>query len=63
MPLKSKMFVMTHKRFPHPEMEGFFPLQVGSALREDMGYIRDDTGDNISDLNPYYSELTGQYWL
>ncbi len=63
MSLETKMFVMTHKKFPHPEMEGFFPLQVGSALSEDLGYIRDDTGDNISDLNPYYSELTGQYWL
>ncbi len=59
----TKMFVMTHKKFPHPEMEGVYPIQVGSALTEDLGYIRDDTGDNISDLNPYYSELTGQYWL
>ena len=60
---KTKMFVMTHKQFQHPEMEGFYPLQVGSALNEDLGYLRDDTGDNISDLNPFFSELTGQYWL
>lgn len=60
---RTKMYVMTHKPFKHPDLDGFFPLQVGSALHEDLGYIRDDTGDNISDLNPYYSELTGQYWL
>lgn len=60
---KTKMYVMTHKPFKHPDLDGFFPLQVGSALHEDFGYIRDNTGDNISDLNPYYSELTGQYWL
>ena len=59
----TKMYVMTHKPFRHPGLEGFFPLQVGSALHENLGYIRDDSGDNISDLNPYYSELTGQYWL
>ncbi len=56
--MNTKVFVMTHKSFPHPKMEGFVPLQVGSALHENLGYLRDDTGDNISDLNPYYSELT-----
>jgi hypothetical protein len=60
---KTKMYVMSHKKFKHPDMEGFYPIQVGSALHEDLGYIRDDTGDNISDLNPFYSELTGQYWI
>lgn len=28
-----------------------------------MGYHSDNTGDNISERNPYYSELTGLYWL
>ena len=63
MALDTKMFVMTHKKFPHPDMEGFYPMQVGCALSQDLGYLRDDTGDNISDLNPFYSELTGQYWI
>ena len=58
-----RIYVMTHKSFPHPDLEGFVPIQVGSALHEDLGYLRDDTGDNISDLNPFYSELTGQYWV
>jgi hypothetical protein len=60
---QTRMYVMTHKDFQHPNMEGFFPLQVGSALHEDLGYLWDDTCDNISDLNPYYGELTGQYWV
>jgi hypothetical protein len=45
---QTRMYVMTHKDFKHPKMEEFFPLQVGSALHEDLGYLRDDTGDNIS---------------
>lgn len=28
-----------------------------------LSYIGDDTGDNISDKNCYYSELTGLYWV
>lgn len=59
----TRMYVITHKAFKLPEMEGFIPMQVGSALHEDLGYLRDDSGDNISDLNPFYCELTGQYWI
>ena len=29
----------------------------------DLGYPGDDTGENISDKNCYYSELTGLYWV
>jgi hypothetical protein len=41
----------------------YVPLRVGSAGNEDFGYLRDDTGENISNLNCYYSELTGLYWI
>ena len=34
-----------------------------SKCEEEMAdMIGDDTGDNISEKNPYYSELTAQYW-
>ena len=36
---------------------------VGHATHEDAGYLADDTGDNISAKNCYYSELTGLYWV
>lgn len=59
----TKIFTMTHKSFSKPEGEIYIPLQVGRALSTDLGYLCDNTGDNISDQNPYFSELTGIYWL
>lgn len=39
-------------------------LQVGAALTEErIVNITDDTGDNISDKNPNYCELTAFYWM
>ncbi len=57
------IFTMTHKAFDPPKDPMFVPLQVGRALREDLGYMGDDTGDSISEWNPYFSELTGMYWV
>ncbi len=57
-----QMYVCTHVPFNVPSDPIYHPLQVGHAIREDLGYQGDDTGNNISALNPYYSELTGLYW-
>ena len=41
-----------------------FPLQVGSDKAPSrIADLTDNTGDNISDRNGNYSELTGLYWL
>ena len=56
------IFVMTHCPFPCPQDPVYIPVQVGHALHDDLGYTGDDSGDNISVKNPYYSELTGLYW-
>jgi hypothetical protein len=58
-----QIYVMTHVAFHVPEDPIYHPLHVGHAIHEDLGYPGDDTGDNISELNPYYSELTGLYWV
>lgn len=57
------VFTITHVPFTPPEDPVYIPLQVGRALHDDCGYQGDDTGDNISAKNPYYSELTGLYWI
>ena len=58
-----KLIVATHKKFQMPKDTNlYFPLHVGRVGKEDLGYIGDYTGDNISSLNPYYCELTGLYW-
>lgn len=48
----------------YPEYE--MPVQVGAVLTterlKDVEWI-DSTGDNISDRNRQYSELTGLYWM
>lgn len=54
---------MTHKLFEVPTDSLYQPLHVGHAVATDLGYPGDDTGENISNLNCYYSELTGHYWL
>ncbi|MDE7267854.1 MAG: DUF4422 domain-containing protein [Lachnospiraceae bacterium] len=59
-----KIFTMTHKEFDVPNDPMYVPLHVGHAgAKKDFGYMGDDTGDNISDLNCYYAELSGVYWV
>ena len=39
-------------------------LQAGAALtKERIAKVTDADGDNISEKNPYYNEMTGMYWL
>ena len=52
-----------------PDDELYLPLHVGAEGKVDaegnpldLGYVKDNTGDNISRLNPYFCELTGLYW-
>lgn len=53
----------THKKFQMPKDSNLYmPIHVGREGKDDLGYIGDNTGDNISSLNPYYCELTGLYW-
>ena len=58
------MYIITHKKFDIPQgADGFSVLQVGAANNGELGYLRDDSGENISKMNPYFCELTGMYWL
>lgn len=57
-----KIIIATHKKYKMPTDEMYLPLHVGKQNKESIGYIGDDTGDNISYKNLYYCELTGLYW-
>ena len=57
-----KIIVATHKKYLMPKDKMYLPVQVGSELNEDLGYQKDNKGENISNKNPYYCELTGLYW-
>ena len=58
----AKVIVATHKKYRMPEDSLYVPVFVGAAGKEDIGYVRDDTGDNISALNNEFCELSGLYW-
>ena len=57
------IYTITHVPFTPPEDPVYVPLQVGCAAKPDYGYLKDNTGDNISAKNSRYSELTGLYWI
>ena len=59
-----KIMVAAHKQCEIPCDEIYLPIQVGKNLNlnKDFGYQTDNLGENISEKNPYYSELTALYW-
>ena len=59
---KINIIIATHKKYKMPEDEIYLPIQVGSEGKEELGYQKDNQGDNISLKNSYYCELTGLYW-
>lgn len=61
--MSTTIFAMTHKKFIPPTDKMYVPLHVGREGKEDLGYLSDNTGENISYKNQYYSELTGMYWV
>ena len=58
-----KIFICAHKEVQLPQHPYFLPIQAGAALHEPIiGYQPDNEGDNISDKNPHFCELTCHYW-
>lgn len=57
-----KILVATHKKYWMPADDVYIPLHVGREGKADLGYLGDNTGDNISVKNVNYCELTGLYW-
>lgn len=60
----ASILVCCHNKDYRRNDEGFLPIQVGKAISNvNLGIVGDDTGDNISSLNPNFCELTALYWL
>ena len=57
-----KILVASHKKYQMPKDSIYFPMQVGAEGKDDIGFNKDNTGDNISTKNPLFCELTGLYW-
>lgn len=64
-----KIIVAAHKNYRMPKDNMYVPVHVGAEGKTDkdgnvldLGYTKDNTGDHISEKNPYYCELTGIYW-
>ena len=56
------ILVVTHKDYWMPKDSLYRPLQVGSGESFHASWLRDNTGDHISEKNPHFCELTGLYW-
>ena len=59
-----RIFICTFKNYEYPSDDGYFPIQLGSSIADvKLNIDGDESGDSISHLNPYFSELTGLYWI
>jgi hypothetical protein len=64
-----RVVIATHKQYQMPEDEMYLPVHVGAegkcdgdGKELDLGFVKDNTGDNISAKNPSFCELTALYW-
>lgn len=61
--IKTKVLVCCHKKDIFATENPYFPIQVGKETSKiDLGIQGDNTGENISNKNYCYCELTGLYW-
>lgn len=57
-----RIIVVSHKEYWMPADDMYQPVFVGPNPEMPSGFLRDNTGDNISEKNPNFCELTGLYW-
>ena len=64
-----KIIVSTHKKYWMPNDSIYIPVHAGAEGKTDplgnpldLGYVKDNTNDNISFKNDNYCELTALYW-
>ncbi|MBQ8118076.1 MAG: DUF4422 domain-containing protein [Lachnospiraceae bacterium] len=57
------IYVVTHKQIPHIEQKGYKTICVNSNRARICADYYDNSGDNISNKNESYCELTALYWI
>lgn len=61
--MKITILIATHKKYTMPKDSMYLPIHVGKDLSSiALPYCSDNTGEHISEKNPYYCELTALYW-
>lgn len=61
--MELKLIVCCHKEDIYKESDLYYPLHVGKSISKvNLNMQGDDVGDNISQKNYSYCELTGMYW-
>lgn len=61
--MDTKVVVVTHKEYQMPKEDIYVPVCVGVGVEKLKDkYQPDNQGENISDKNPMYCELTALYW-
>lgn len=63
--MKIMILIAAHKQCDLPKDMVYMPVQVGKALHPDLtleGYQPDNEGENISNKNANFCELTAIYW-
>ena len=61
-----KIVIAIHKEYRLPDSisDCYIPIHAGKKTSKiDLGIDGDDTGDNISELNPWLNEFTVLYWI
>lgn len=62
--MKKSLFIITHKKIDNPIPKNHEILFVGAHNKKiPNNYKSDDFKDGISNLNPYFCELTGLYYI
>lgn len=60
----NNIFIVTHKKIDNKDIlpSSYKNILVGKQKNNNFDFS-DSTGDNISEKNPYYCELTALYWI
>lgn len=59
-----EIYIATHKEYDFPRIDCYYPIHVGREnATASLGILGDNIGDNISNLNSTFCELTALYWI